>query len=192
MLWTAEMHHIQFTTHTHMLWCMCTYKYIIKWNKHANMLAMLAKHASHMCLLFRLAWCYWFRMHTRWLMSFFVHVCRYRHTVSLGSMAVMCQFCKPPQALEASKGCADCRSNFCNECFKLYHPWGTPRAQHEHILPTHNFRPKVKINTNVPRTVHKERESLSQNINSCVDIQVPLFSPPSSVLKKLTSHIHYH
>uniref|UniRef100_A0A671LSQ3 Tripartite motif-containing protein 46-like n=1 Tax=Sinocyclocheilus anshuiensis TaxID=1608454 RepID=A0A671LSQ3_9TELE len=68
---------------------------------------------------------------------------RYRHTVSLGSMAVMCQFCKPPQALEATKGCADCRSNFCNECFKLYHPWGTPRAQHEHILPTHSFRPKV-------------------------------------------------
>uniref|UniRef100_A0A8C2EYF7 Tripartite motif containing 46a n=1 Tax=Cyprinus carpio TaxID=7962 RepID=A0A8C2EYF7_CYPCA len=70
---------------------------------------------------------------------------RYRHTVSLGSMAVMCQFCKPPQDLEATKGCADCRSNFCNECFKLYHPWGTPRAQHEHILPTHSFRPKEKI-----------------------------------------------
>ncbi|XP_060949154.1 tripartite motif-containing 46b [Limanda limanda] len=68
---------------------------------------------------------------------------RYRHTVSLGSVAVMCQFCKPPQALEATKGCADCRSNFCNECFKLYHPWGTPRAQHEHIQPTLNFRPKV-------------------------------------------------
>uniref|UniRef100_A0A3B5MQ44 Tripartite motif containing 46b n=1 Tax=Xiphophorus couchianus TaxID=32473 RepID=A0A3B5MQ44_9TELE len=50
---------------------------------------------------------------------------RYRHTVSLGSVAVMCQFCKPPQTLEATKGCADCRSNFCNECFKLYHPWGT-------------------------------------------------------------------
>ncbi|XP_064204656.1 tripartite motif-containing protein 46-like isoform X2 [Anguilla rostrata] len=68
---------------------------------------------------------------------------RYRHTVSLGSVAVMCQFCKPPQALEATKGCADCRSSFCNECFKLYHPWGTPRAQHEHVLPTLNFRPKV-------------------------------------------------
>uniref|UniRef100_A0A8C3A103 Tripartite motif containing 46b n=1 Tax=Cyclopterus lumpus TaxID=8103 RepID=A0A8C3A103_CYCLU len=68
---------------------------------------------------------------------------RYRHTVSLGSVAVMCQFCKPPQALEATKGCADCRTNFCNECFKLYHPWGTPRAQHEHIQPTLNFRPKV-------------------------------------------------
>ncbi|XP_046872487.1 tripartite motif-containing protein 46 isoform X2 [Hypomesus transpacificus] len=68
---------------------------------------------------------------------------RYRHTVSLGSVAILCGFCKPPQALEATKGCADCRSNFCNECFKLYHPWGTPRAQHEHILPTNNFRPKV-------------------------------------------------
>lgn len=68
---------------------------------------------------------------------------RYRHTVSLGSVAIMCGFCKPPQTLEASKGCADCKSNFCNECFKLYHPWGTPRAQHEHILPTNNFRPKV-------------------------------------------------
>lgn len=70
---------------------------------------------------------------------------RYRHTVSLGSIAIMCGFCKPPQSLEATKGCADCKSNFCNECFKLYHPWGTPRAQHEHILPTNNFRPKVLL-----------------------------------------------
>ncbi|TSO05438.1 Tripartite motif-containing protein 46 [Bagarius yarrelli] len=68
---------------------------------------------------------------------------RYRHTVSLGSVAVMCQFCKSPQTAEATKGCADCRASFCNECFKLYHPWGTPRAQHEHVQPTLNFRPKV-------------------------------------------------
>ncbi|CAB1321143.1 unnamed protein product [Coregonus sp. 'balchen'] len=68
---------------------------------------------------------------------------RYRHTVSLGSVAVMCQFCKPPLSLEATKGCADCQASFCNECFKLYHPWGTPRAQHEHVQPTLNFRPKV-------------------------------------------------
>ncbi|KAF4080396.1 hypothetical protein AMELA_G00170930 [Ameiurus melas] len=68
---------------------------------------------------------------------------RYRHTVSLGSVAVMCQFCKSPQTMEATKGCADCRASFCNECFKLYHPWGTPRAQHEHVQPTLNFRPKV-------------------------------------------------
>lgn len=79
-----------------------------------------------------------------WNLPFFVvFILRYRHSVSLGSVAVMCQFCKPPQTLEATKGCADCRANFCNECFKLYHPWGTPRAQHEHILPTLNFRPKV-------------------------------------------------
>lgn len=80
--------------------------------------------------------------------TFLISLCpclssRYRHTVSLGSIAIMCGFCKPPQSLEATKGCADCKSNFCNECFKLYHPWGTPRAQHEHILPTNNFRPKV-------------------------------------------------
>ncbi|KAL1259413.1 hypothetical protein QQF64_009990, partial [Cirrhinus molitorella] len=86
---------------------------------------------------------------------------RYRHTVSLGSMAIMCQFCKPPQALEATKGCADCRSNFCNECFKLYHPWGTPRAQHEHILPTHSFRPKVLV------CVEHEQERLQFYCRSC-------------------------
>ncbi|TRZ01317.1 hypothetical protein DNTS_020885 [Danionella cerebrum] len=86
---------------------------------------------------------------------------RYRQSVSLGSMALMCQFCKPPQALEATKGCADCRSNFCNECFKLYHPWGTPRAQHEHILPTHCFRPKVLV------CVEHEQERLQFYCKSC-------------------------
>ncbi|XP_065101799.2 tripartite motif-containing protein 46 isoform X1 [Paramisgurnus dabryanus] len=86
---------------------------------------------------------------------------RYRHTVSLGSMAIMCQFCKPPHVLEATKGCADCRSNFCNECFKLYHPWGTPRAQHEHILPTHSFRPKVLV------CVEHEQEKLQFYCRSC-------------------------
>ncbi|KAM9488280.1 tripartite motif-containing protein 46 isoform 1-T1 [Clarias gariepinus] len=86
---------------------------------------------------------------------------RYRQTVSLGSMAVMCQFCKPPQALEATKGCADCRANFCNECFKLYHPWGTPRAQHEHVLPTHSFRPKVLV------CVEHEQERMQFYCRSC-------------------------
>ncbi|MCI4374783.1 hypothetical protein PGIGA_G00009940 [Pangasianodon gigas] len=86
---------------------------------------------------------------------------RYRQTVSLGSMAVMCQFCKPPQALEATKGCADCRANFCNECFKLYHPWGTPRAQHEHILPTHSFRPKLLV------CVEHEQERMQFYCRSC-------------------------
>uniref|UniRef100_A0A8C6TU40 Tripartite motif containing 46a n=1 Tax=Neogobius melanostomus TaxID=47308 RepID=A0A8C6TU40_9GOBI len=86
---------------------------------------------------------------------------RYRHTISLGSVAIMCGFCKPPQSLEATKGCADCKANFCNECFKLYHPWGTPRAQHEHILPTNNFRPKV-----LTCTVH-EQEKLQWYCRNC-------------------------
>ncbi|XP_075995781.1 tripartite motif-containing 46b isoform X3 [Genypterus blacodes] len=93
---------------------------------------------------------------------------RYRHTVSLGSVAVMCQFCKPPQALEATKGCADCKSNFCNECFKLYHPWGTPRAQHEHIPPTLNFRPKVLT------CPEHDQEKLQFYCRSCQRLLCPL------------------
>lgn len=71
----------------------------------------------------------------------------------------MCGFCKPPQSLEATKGCADCKTNFCNECFKLYHPWGTPRAQHEHILPTNNFRPKVCLSCR-QQLLFRRRQSL--------------------------------
>ncbi|XP_047455774.1 tripartite motif-containing protein 46 isoform X2 [Mugil cephalus] len=93
---------------------------------------------------------------------------RYRHTVSLGSIAIMCGFCKPPQTLEATKGCADCKSNFCNECFKLYHPWGTPRAQHEHILPTNNFRPKVLTCT------EHEQEKLQWYCRDCQRLLCPL------------------
>ncbi|XP_028985315.1 tripartite motif-containing protein 46 [Betta splendens] len=92
---------------------------------------------------------------------------RYRHTVSLGSVAVMCGFCKPPQSLEATKGCADCKANFCNECFKLYHPWGTPRAQHEHILPTNNFRPKVLTCT------EHEQERLQWYCRNCQKVLCP-------------------
>uniref|UniRef100_A0A8C3G0V0 Tripartite motif containing 46 n=1 Tax=Cyclopterus lumpus TaxID=8103 RepID=A0A8C3G0V0_CYCLU len=80
----------------------------------------------------------------------------------------MCGFCKPPQSLEASKGCADCKSNFCNECFKLYHPWGTPRAQHEHILPTNNFRPKVLMCT------EHEQERLQWYCRDCQRLLCPL------------------
>lgn len=93
---------------------------------------------------------------------------RYRHTVSLGSVAIVCGFCKPPQSLEATKGCADCKSNFCNECFKLYHPWGTPRAQHEHILPTNNFRPKVLTCTD------HEQERLQWYCHNCQKLLCPL------------------
>ncbi|XP_032373419.1 tripartite motif-containing protein 46 isoform X2 [Etheostoma spectabile] len=93
---------------------------------------------------------------------------RYRHTVSLGSVAIMCGFCKPPQSLDATKGCADCKSNFCNECFKLYHPWGTPRAQHEHILPTNNFRPKVLTCT------EHEQERMQWYCRNCQRLLCPL------------------
>uniref|UniRef100_A0A3P9CE29 Tripartite motif containing 46 n=1 Tax=Maylandia zebra TaxID=106582 RepID=A0A3P9CE29_9CICH len=93
---------------------------------------------------------------------------RYRHTVSLGSVTITCSFCKPPQSLEATKGCADCKSNFCNECFKLYHPWGTPRAQHEHILPTNNFRPKVLTCT------EHEQERLQWYCRTCQRLLCPL------------------
>uniref|UniRef100_A0A8C0FXW9 Tripartite motif containing 46 n=1 Tax=Chelonoidis abingdonii TaxID=106734 RepID=A0A8C0FXW9_CHEAB len=65
---------------------------------------------------------------------------RYRQTINI-STTIMCQFCKPPQ-LEATKGCTECKSSFCNECFKLYHPWGTQKAQHEPTPPTLTFRPK--------------------------------------------------
>ncbi|KAJ1080665.1 hypothetical protein NDU88_000859 [Pleurodeles waltl] len=65
---------------------------------------------------------------------------RYRQTVNI-STTIICQFCKPPQQ-EATKGCTECRSSFCNECFKLYHPWGTQKAQHEPTPPTLTFRPK--------------------------------------------------
>ncbi|XP_077577865.1 tripartite motif-containing protein 46 [Stigmatopora nigra] len=93
---------------------------------------------------------------------------RYRLTLSLGSMAIMCAFCKAPNSLEATKGCADCKANFCNECFKLYHPWGTPRAQHEHILPTNNFRPKVLTCT------EHEQERLQWYCCTCRRLLCPL------------------
>ncbi|XP_017280435.1 tripartite motif-containing protein 46 [Kryptolebias marmoratus] len=93
---------------------------------------------------------------------------RYRQTISLGSVAIMCGFCKPPLSLEATKGCANCKTNFCNECFKLYHPWGTPRAQHEHILPTNSFRPKVLTCT------EHEQERLQWYCRNCQRLLCPL------------------
>ncbi|XP_048383999.1 E3 ubiquitin-protein ligase TRIM36 isoform X5 [Stegostoma tigrinum] len=54
----------------------------------------------------------------------------------------MCNLCKPPPQ-EATKSCMDCKASYCNECFKLHHPWGTPKAQHEYVGPTTNFRPKI-------------------------------------------------
>ncbi|XP_050972234.1 E3 ubiquitin-protein ligase TRIM36 isoform X6 [Labeo rohita] len=66
---------------------------------------------------------------------------RYRQAAR-AAVAIMCNACKPP-VQEATKSCMDCKASFCNECFKMNHPWGTPKAQHEYVGPTTNFRPKV-------------------------------------------------
>uniref|UniRef100_A0A3P9PZC9 Tripartite motif containing 36 n=1 Tax=Poecilia reticulata TaxID=8081 RepID=A0A3P9PZC9_POERE len=67
---------------------------------------------------------------------------RYRQAAR-AAVAIMCNVCKPPNQQEATKSCMDCKASYCNECFKLHHPWGTPKAQHEYVGPTTNFRPKV-------------------------------------------------
>ncbi|XP_061428271.1 E3 ubiquitin-protein ligase TRIM36-like [Lethenteron reissneri] len=71
-----------------------------------------------------------------------------RHRVARGG-AIPCQACRPAGAAAASraatKSCLDCKSSFCKACFKLQHPWGTPRAQHEFVAPTTSFRPKVLL-----------------------------------------------
>ncbi|XP_067839073.1 E3 ubiquitin-protein ligase TRIM36 isoform X2 [Heptranchias perlo] len=66
---------------------------------------------------------------------------RYRQAAR-AAVAIMCNLCKPPPQ-EATKSCMDCKASYCNECFKLHHPWGTPKAQHEYVGPTTNFRPKI-------------------------------------------------
>ncbi|XP_043403141.1 E3 ubiquitin-protein ligase TRIM36 isoform X2 [Chelonia mydas] len=66
---------------------------------------------------------------------------RYRQAARAAT-AIMCDVCKPPPQ-ESTKSCMDCSASYCNECFKIYHPWGTVKAQHEYVGPTTNFRPKI-------------------------------------------------
>ncbi|PIK43649.1 putative E3 ubiquitin-protein ligase Trim36 [Apostichopus japonicus] len=66
------------------------------------------------------------------------------------AMRVPCGSCKKSPAQDATKSCLDCKASFCNECFKRVHPWGTGRAQHEYIGPTHNYRPKTLMCTDHP------------------------------------------
>ncbi|XP_069082603.1 E3 ubiquitin-protein ligase TRIM36 isoform X1 [Pleurodeles waltl] len=66
---------------------------------------------------------------------------RYRQAARAAT-AIMCDLCKPPPQ-ESTKSCMDCNASYCNECFKIHHPWGTVKAQHEYVGPTTNFRPKV-------------------------------------------------
>lgn len=70
---------------------------------------------------------------------------RYRQAARAAT-AIMCDLCKPPPQ-ESTKSCMDCSASYCNECFKIYHPWGTVKAQHEYVGPTTNFRPKVSQNS---------------------------------------------
>ncbi|XP_054843335.1 E3 ubiquitin-protein ligase TRIM36 [Eublepharis macularius] len=66
---------------------------------------------------------------------------RYRQAARAAT-AIMCDLCKPPPQ-ESTKSCMDCSASYCNECFKIHHPWGTLKAQHEYVGPTTNFRPKI-------------------------------------------------
>ncbi|KAM6301621.1 E3 ubiquitin-protein ligase TRIM36 [Podargus strigoides] len=66
---------------------------------------------------------------------------RYRQAAR-AAVAIVCDFCKPPPQ-ESTKSCMDCSASYCNECFKIHHPWGTVKAQHEYVGPTTNFKPKV-------------------------------------------------
>ncbi|XP_074850279.1 E3 ubiquitin-protein ligase TRIM36 [Carettochelys insculpta] len=66
---------------------------------------------------------------------------RYRQAARAAT-AIMCDLCKPPPQ-ESTKSCMDCSASYCNECFKIHHPWGTIKAQHEYVGPTTNFRPKI-------------------------------------------------
>ncbi|XP_032829652.1 tripartite motif-containing protein 46 [Petromyzon marinus] len=68
-----------------------------------------------------------------------------RHRLARGG-TIPCQACRPAApSRAATKSCLDCKSSFCKACFKLHHPWGTPRAQHEFVAPTTSFRPKVLL-----------------------------------------------
>uniref|UniRef100_A0A803Y735 Tripartite motif containing 36 n=1 Tax=Meleagris gallopavo TaxID=9103 RepID=A0A803Y735_MELGA len=58
------------------------------------------------------------------------------------AIAIMCDFCKPPPQ-ESTKSCVDCSASYCNECFKVHHPWGTVKAQHEYVGPTTSIRLKI-------------------------------------------------
>ncbi|KAM6036004.1 E3 ubiquitin-protein ligase TRIM36 isoform 5-T5 [Theristicus caerulescens] len=81
---------------------------------------------------------------------------RYRQAAR-AAIAIMCDFCKPPPQ-ESTKSCMDCSASYCNECFKIHHPWGTVKAQHEYVGPTTNFRPKEKLSKDVEYLISKESQ----------------------------------
>ncbi|KAF4016953.1 hypothetical protein G4228_008965 [Cervus hanglu yarkandensis] len=85
---------------------------------------------------------------------------RYRQAARAAT-AIMCDLCKPPPQ-ESTKSCMDCSASYCNECFKIYHPWGTVKAQHEYVGPTTNFRPKEKLSKDIDYLIGKESQVKSQ------------------------------
>ncbi|XP_070560396.1 E3 ubiquitin-protein ligase TRIM36-like isoform X2 [Ptychodera flava] len=68
-------------------------------------------------------------------------ITRFKRSARLSTM-LRCQHCKSKPAAEATRTCSNCSDNFCNDCYKDSHPWGTPRAQHEYTA-VGNHRPKA-------------------------------------------------
>ncbi|XP_044536044.1 E3 ubiquitin-protein ligase TRIM36 [Gracilinanus agilis] len=90
---------------------------------------------------------------------------RYRQAARAAT-AIMCDLCKPPPQ-ESTKSCMDCSASYCNECFKIYHPWGTVKAQHEYVGPTTNFRPKLDPQgVDIPE-INEEQSKIYNNALIC-------------------------
>ncbi|KAI3372788.1 hypothetical protein L3Q82_023244 [Scortum barcoo] len=114
---------------------------------------------------------------------------RYRQAAR-AAVAIMCNICKPPQVQEATKSCMDCKASYCNECFKLHHPWGTPKAQHEYVLmcPEHEME-KVNMYCEVCR---RPVCHLCKLGGSHANHKVTSMSSAYKILKeKLAKSIHY-
>jgi len=61
------------------------------------------------------------------------------------AVEIKCNFCKPPPKA-ATKTCYDCQMSYCNNCYKNFHIWGTPRAQHRFAGPrTKLTKPKSLV-----------------------------------------------
>ncbi|TNN55924.1 E3 ubiquitin-protein ligase TRIM36 [Liparis tanakae] len=114
---------------------------------------------------------------------------RYRQAAR-AAIAIMCNTCKPPLQQEATKSCMDCKASYCNECFKLHHPWGTPKAQHEYVLmcPEHEME-KVNMYCEVCR---RPVCHLCKLGGSHANHKVTSMSSAYKILKeKLAKSIHY-
>ncbi|XP_077998180.1 E3 ubiquitin-protein ligase TRIM36-like [Glandiceps talaboti] len=73
---------------------------------------------------------------------------KYRRSARRGSM-IPCQHCKSGKIAAATRTCSDCKDNYCTDCYKVHHPWGTPKARHE-FTSVGVTRPKVIMCTEHP------------------------------------------